>query len=361
MSASDLALYLLLALGLIAAAAVLHVAFWSWWLRIEPEVDEVLWPRTRDGWTLGLSRRRPRGPARGPPVLLVHGLAMNRHAFDFGVEAWSLAALLAKDGFDCFVLDLRGHGLSRRGPSRHWTIDDYARQDVPAALDAVSEATGSPDVLWVGHSQGSLLGLATCVLHPERVRAIAALAAPVFYDGSEPRLRTLVGMRGLPLARHFRAFARWLSPFVGFLHPALVQIVLNTRNMAPPIYRRFMANGVENLQPGVLEQFAIFVAEDSFRSFDGKTDYRALLPRARQPALFISAVNDGLATPAAVEGAFALWGGPKRLWRAERGFGHVDLLLGRDAPGYVFPEVQAFLLEHSTPVAGAAQAAAPGV
>jgi len=72
-------------------------------------------------------------------------------------------------------------------------------------------------------------------------------------------------------------------------------------------------------------------------------------------------VNDGLATPAAVEGAFALWGGPKRLWRAERGFGHVDLLLGRDAPAYVFPEVRAFLLEHSAAVAGAAQAAPPGV
>ena len=343
MTPGALVLYLLVAAGITALAAGLHVAFWGWWLRVEPEVDEVLRATTRDGWTLALSRRRPTGPLRrSPPVLLVHGLAMNRQAFDFGVESHSLAARLSRDGFDCFMLDLRGHGLSRRGPSRHWNLDDYLGLDFPAALDAVREATGEPDVLWVGHSQGAILGLAACALYPDRIRAIAALAPPVVYDRQE-RVRRLVSWRRLPLARHFRAVARWLSPLVGYWHPAIAQVALNSRNMERPIYRRFMANGVENLQPGVLDQFATFVAENSFRSADGATDYRALLPRAHQPALFVSAERDGLAPPAVVRAAFDLWGGPKAYWGAERGYGHVDLLLGRGVPDYVFPVVQAFL------------------
>jgi pimeloyl-ACP methyl ester carboxylesterase len=300
MTLGEVVLYLLVAAGVTALAAGVHVAFWGWWLRAEPAVDEVLWARTRDGWTLGVSHRRPRGPLRrSPPVLLVHGLAMNRQAFDFGVESHSLAARLSGDGFDCFMLDLRGHGLSRKGPTRRWNLDDYLREDFVAALDAVRDATGEPDVLWVGHSQGALLGLAACALYPDRIRAIAALAPPVFYD-RQAQLLQLVSWRRLPLARHFRAVARWLSPVVGFWHLQVAQIALNSRNMERSIYRRFMANGVENLQPGVLDQFATFVAENSFRSADGATDYRALLPRARQPAIFISAERDGLAPPAVV-------------------------------------------------------------
>ena len=74
-------------------------------------------------------------------MLLVHGIAMNRQAFDFGVERWSVAAHLAAAGFDCFSLDLRGHGGSRRGPTSRWTLDTYLDQDLPSALDAIRAAT----------------------------------------------------------------------------------------------------------------------------------------------------------------------------------------------------------------------------
>ena len=360
MSPGEAGLYLLLAAGIAAAAVLVHAAFWGWWLRVEPDVDEVLRARTTDGWELAISRRRPRGPPRGPPVLLVHGLAMNRQAFDFGVPSHSLAARLSEDGFDCFVLDHRGHGLSRRGPSRRWNLDDYLHRDFVAALDAVRGATGAPDVLWVGHSQGALLGLAACALYPDRIRAIAALAPPVVHD-HQARLRRLVAMRHLPLARHFRAVMRALSPFVGVWHPVTAEVAINSRNMARPIYRRFLANGLEDLQAGVLDQFADFVRDNSFRSADGATDYRALLPGARQPALFVSAELDGMAPPEVVEAGMQLWGGPKAHWRAGRGYGHVDLLLGRGAPDHVFPVVHAFLVEHSARRDGLASTVLPAV
>jgi pimeloyl-ACP methyl ester carboxylesterase len=330
--------------------AVAHVVFWRWRLAAPTGEDEVVRARTRDGWTLALGRRRPRAAPRGPPVLLVHGIAMNRQAFDFGVERYSISAHLARAGFDCFALDLRGHGGSRRGPTSSWTLDTYLREDLPAALDAIRAATGASEVLYVGHSQGAILGMAACALYPERIRALVALAGPAHFD-AQPRLRALVGMRRLGIGRHLRALAWAVAPFSGYWHPAPLDLSINMRNVERPIYRRLLANAIEDLQPGVLDQFAACIRDDTFRSCDGAVDYRALFPSCRQPALFVAAEKDGLAPPPVVEAACRRWGGPKAFWNAGHDYGHADVILGRAAPEAVFPVIEGFLKENSeTPI-----------
>jgi pimeloyl-ACP methyl ester carboxylesterase len=335
----------LLALAL-AVLAAMHWAFWRWRLAAPTREDEVLSARTRDGWTIYLGRRRPRGEPRRPPVLLVHGIAMNRQAFDFGVEHYSVAAHLSRAGFDCFTLDLRGAGRSRRGPSRRWNLDTYLAEDLPAAFEAVRAATGEERVLYVGHSQGAILGMASCAVHAGRIAALVALAGPAHFD-AQPRLARLVKLRYLGAGRWLRELARALAPFSGFWHPRPLDLSVNLRNVDRRVYRRLLANAIEDLQPGVLEQFAVFVREDSFRSMDGSVDYRARLPGCAQPALFVSAEKDGLAPPPVVEAAFRAWGGPKRYASFGREYGHTDLILGRNAPEIVFPVVRDFLLEHS--------------
>jgi pimeloyl-ACP methyl ester carboxylesterase len=338
-----LALVLLLAV----LATVAHFLFWRWKLDAPSRDDEVLRARTRDGWSLAVDHRRPRAAPRRPPVLFVHGIAMNRQAFDFGVERYSVAAHLAAAGFDCFALDLRGHGGSRRGPTSRWNLDTYLTEDLPAALDAVRAATGAEQVLYVGHSQGAILGMAACALYPDRIRALVALAGPAHFD-AQPRLKALVELRRLGLGRHLRLLSRTAAPFSGLWHPAMVELSINMRNVERPIYRRLLANGIENLQPGVLGQFEACIRDDTFRSCDGRVDYRALFPGCAQPALFVAAEKDGLAPPAVVEAAFAPWGGPKRYWSCGRDYGHADVLLGRNAPEVVFPMIRDFLLENST-------------
>jgi pimeloyl-ACP methyl ester carboxylesterase len=334
------------ALAVLLVLAVLHQAFWAWRLRAPTHEDEVLSATTRDGWTLRLGRRRPRGKPRRPPVLLVHGIAMNRQAFDFGVERYSIAAFLSRAGFDCFTLDLRGHGRSRRGPGRRWNLDTYLREDLPAALDAIRAATGEERVLYVGHSQGAILGMALCALHPERLAGLVAIAGPAHFH-AQPRLAKLVKLRYLGAGRVLRELARAVAPVSGYWQPAPVQLAVNVRNMERRVYRRLLANAMEDLQPGVLEQFAAFLREDSFRSWDGAIDYRARLPACRQPALFVSAERDGIAPPEVVLASFRDWGGPKRYWCSGRDYGHADVLLGRNAPEVVFPVLRDFLLEQS--------------
>lgn len=353
---------LLAAAAALVAATAAHYAFWTWRLRARPRQDEVRYAETADGWRLALGRRRPRGPARPLPVLLVHGISANSQCLDFGLERWSLAAHLSQAGFDCFALDLRGHGASRparRGAPRGWSFDDYLTQDVPAALDAVRAATGQERVLWVGHSQGGLLGLAACARYPERVAALVALGAPVFWDVQD-RLRLLLRYAFVLASRGTRFLARSLAPFSGFVHLPVSEVALNGRNVTRPVYRRLLANAVENISSGELRQFGRWIATDTFASRDGAVDYRAALGRCRQPALFVAAEADVIAPPAVVARAAAAWGGPSEVLRfgctagSTVQYGHTDLLLGARAPEEVFPKLAGWLGEAASRLASAA-------
>jgi len=328
-------------------ATVAHVLFWRWKLSAPGREDERLHPVTADGWTLCLGRRRPRGPPRGPPVLLVPGIAMNRLALDFGVERWSLSAHLSAAGFDCFALDLRGHGGARPGPGapRDWSLDDYLALDVPAALEATRGATGAPAVLWVGHSQGALLGLAAASRYPARVAGVVALAPPIRLGGLAARFRLLPALARLRVAR---LAARLVAPASGRWQPGHADLAIRLAEVEPFVYRRMMMNAIEELPAGVVAQFRTFSLEDRIGSLDGREDWREALAACRQPALFVAAPEDGLAPPAAVEEAHRRWGGEKALWTAPAGVGHTDLVLGRRAPETLFPAVRAWLEAHST-------------
>jgi pimeloyl-ACP methyl ester carboxylesterase len=130
--------------------------------------------RTRDGWTLVVTRYQPlpqrfAQPVFGEPLLLVHGFSQNRHAWTSG----GFVKQMLLYGADVHVLELRGHGLSSvelqlqklgrgvRPPADidyAWDIDSYFLEDVPAAVAAVKERSGRDTVFYCGHSLGGMLG-----------------------------------------------------------------------------------------------------------------------------------------------------------------------------------------------------------
>ena len=95
------------------------------------------------------------GCARGVPVILLHGSFSNRR-FWYSPKGVGLGAFLARAGFDVWLPEMRGHGLSAR--NIHWNknrVADYARYDLPAIGAFVKELSGqSPH--WIGHSQGGI-------------------------------------------------------------------------------------------------------------------------------------------------------------------------------------------------------------
>lgn len=115
---------------------------------------------TTDNSRLALSRIKPRnGQKLSVPVVLIHGSYSTR-SFWVSDKGIGLGVYLADQGFDVWIPELRGHGLSPKGASfSQITAEDQIRYDLPAISDAVFSITGTP-AFWIGHSFGGLFILA---------------------------------------------------------------------------------------------------------------------------------------------------------------------------------------------------------
>ncbi|WP_301596364.1 alpha/beta fold hydrolase [Pseudomonas nitroreducens] len=92
---------------------------------------------------------------RGVPVILLHGSFSNRR-FWYSPKGIGLGAYLARAGFDVWIPEMRGHGLSLRNQDYDRNrVADYARFDLPALARFVVEQSGQAPH-WIGHSLGGI-------------------------------------------------------------------------------------------------------------------------------------------------------------------------------------------------------------
>lgn len=127
---------------------------------------------TNDGVELSLLRIYGK-VQHEPPVILTHG------SFSNAQTCTRLARYLAEQGFDCWILELRGHGRSEAGPVSP-NVERFSEFDVPAALRAVRRETQIRQLFWIGHSGGGLVLLMHLARHLEacgQIRAIVTLAS----------------------------------------------------------------------------------------------------------------------------------------------------------------------------------------
>ena len=120
------------------------------------------------------------GP-RGRPVILLHGSFSNRR-FWYSANGIGLGPYLVEQGFDVWLPEMRGHGLSPKNEhySRN-TLADYARFDLPAINAFIHEVTGVwPH--WVGHSLGGTTlaaALAAGYLTSDELASVALFGSQV--------------------------------------------------------------------------------------------------------------------------------------------------------------------------------------
>lgn len=98
-----------------------------------------------------------RGAPSTPPVMMIHGLAGQAHAFD------GIATRLA-DRFHVYCLDVRGRGESEWGAP-----DGYHMENYVADLEAVREGLSLETFALVGTSMGGLISMNYGARHPGRV------------------------------------------------------------------------------------------------------------------------------------------------------------------------------------------------
>ncbi|GEJ58035.1 hypothetical protein AMYX_27760 [Anaeromyxobacter diazotrophicus] len=208
-----------------------------------PRLDAVDWERlhrksryevrTRDGWTLVVTRFQPlpqrfAQPIFGEPLLLVHGFSQNRHAWTSG----GFVKHMLSYGADVHVLELRGHGLSSVALQRAraaaaggpcpddldygWDIDSYFLEDVPAAIAAVKRLTGRESIFYCGHSMGGMLGYGYASLGRD-LAGLVTIGAPGDPGKGYLPLRLLAHLGPtLELAVDAALLARWGRSWAGW-------------------------------------------------------------------------------------------------------------------------------------------------
>lgn len=324
------------------------------WVRLVP-VPETIRAATDDGTELALHHFPPVGEAVSKtPILICHGISSNRHTWTLGGDR-SIGAYLSKQGFDVYLVDLRGHGES--GPATPGTnIDTYGQHDVPAAIAAVLEKSGAEQAVWIGHSMGgmSLVAYLDAVEDP-RLAAAVTVASPIDWRGDD-RMAHLVeqllvffpGPRPLQtvgLARIFAAGA-------GDMPAGLDRMVYEPSNMTREHLADMMRVGISPIQGGVRRQFEGALQAGAFVSADGDVNYMDTAAKIRVPFLVIAGRADHLSPPERTWNFYDQLASSDKTWRVfglDQGdhadYGHVDLCNGDHAQEDVYPFIAQWLRE----------------
>ncbi|MHA6493268.1 alpha/beta fold hydrolase [Pseudomonas borbori] len=118
---------------------------------------------------------------RGVPLILIPGSFSNRR-FWYSPKCIGLGPYLARAGFDVWIAEMRGHGLSPRNQwYRQNRVSDYVRYDLPAIADFIYEQNPQK-AHWLGHSLGGITlagALGGHYLQQERVASVALFGSQI--------------------------------------------------------------------------------------------------------------------------------------------------------------------------------------
>lgn len=174
----------------------------------------------------------------GIPVFCLHGSIENGKIFYTG-HGKGLAPLLARQGYDVFVGDLRGRGKSTPKVSSKSKQGQYEAimEDVPAFVNKIKEVTGKDAMHWVAHSWGGVLLTSSLARFHDEFKIISQVyfgvkrritvfnwekflkmdigwslmgGAAVLFKGYLPSKGMKMGADNEP-GKHYREMSKWIS------------------------------------------------------------------------------------------------------------------------------------------------------
>lgn len=294
----------------------------------------------------------------GTPLLLLHGFGQNRYAWH--LERRSFVNYLASRGWDVFNMDLRGQGRSREmGSSAPQAFDEYVMFDVPSAAEEICRLTGQKHVFLAGHSMGGLVAYcagATKLRH--EVQGIITLGTPYHFASGSAILK--------PLARLFRTLRytgvfeknpelpmKFLTKQLQFQRRLLDQTWLpfpiriwTPGSIEPEVLIEFLQRSFDASSAAVALAIVHAGLEEKWHSADGTVDYSTSFENFDVPLLIIAGQNDSLVPPSSVRPAYELSRSHDKTF-VEVPFGHIDILIGSQAPLDVWPRVDRWLRAHT--------------
>ncbi|KQB54880.1 EstX protein [Pseudomonas endophytica] len=264
---------------------------------------------------------------RGVPVILLHGSFSNRR-FWYSPKGVGLGAFLARAGFDVWLPEMRGHGLSSR--NIHWSknrVADYARYDLPAIGAFVREQSGQIPH-WIGHSQGAI--------------TLAAALGGQYLEAAQVRSAAFFGCQ---INRRYWSLKIPPVQWGAYL-----------------LLKRFAQLSGTRLKRGP-EDEPVSIALESLRwnglmgrFKDADRDWWAGLAEVQLPVLLVAAAGDRLTPEWACRKLYEQLGAAQRKFVClgrEQGFssdfGHAEMLASPEAQHEVWPLVQNWLMNAEVP------------
>jgi polyhydroxyalkanoate synthase len=324
--------------------------------------DRVHYAQTVDGWPIALSRYLPKGePKDGAPVILCHGLGANRFNFDLNDQV-SFAKILSEQGYDTFLIELRGVGLSRRTqwfwPGK-WDIrfEDFIDKDIPTAIDHVLKLTGKKKVHWVGHSMGAMVSYAFCQKETaKKIQSVSAVAGPGTFA---PLIKTFRPFLNLAIILKIFPALHQSFFFKGFgvlstalnLSTPYDRWVYNRKHVSKSTLRQAASSLIADLPTRLILQFGDWIKNGQITTSDQER-FQENFDRIKVPFLFLSGENDRLVPFESVRYVYDRVSSKDKKhvhFSEESGtldFGHGDIVVGEQAPVHVFPVILKWLRAH---------------
>jgi pimeloyl-ACP methyl ester carboxylesterase len=171
---------------------------------------------------LFVRNKRPTCDGRARPdrvLLYVHGATYpSETAFDLPIDGESWMDHIARQGWDVWLVDLRGYGQSTRPPEMDRPAADHAPivttsvavRDVHAAVDHIRATTGQDKLVLLGWSWGTTTMGAYAARHPERVEKLV-LYAPVWVRTTPSPLSGSGPIGAYRVVERAAAKTRWLA------------------------------------------------------------------------------------------------------------------------------------------------------
>lgn len=258
---------------------------------------------------------------RGVPLILLPGSFSNRR-FWFSPKGIGLGAYLARAGFDVWIAEMRGHGLSPRNRDyQRNTVSDYVRYDLPAIADFVHELNPQK-AHWLGHSLGGII--------------LAGALGGHYLDEAKIASSVLFGSQ---ISRVYWPLkippVEWGSRF---------------------LLKRFSLLSGSRLKRGPEDEPISLVVESLrwhglFGRFgDAERDWWAGLAKVQVPVMAVAALGDKQDPAWACEKLLKQFGSPLseflclgKLHGFNSDFGHVEMLISKEARREVWPLVEQWL------------------
>ncbi len=258
---------------------------------------------------------------RGVPVVLIPGSFSNRR-FWYSPKGIGLGAFLARAGYDVWIAEMRGHGLSPRNRDyKHNKVSDYVRYDLPAIADFVFEQNPQK-AHWLGHSLGGITlagALGGAYLEQQRIASVSLCGAQIS--------RVYWPLKFPPLEWGSRLLLKRFSLISG------------------PRFKRGPEDEPIGLALESLRWHGLFG-----RFGDAERDWWAGLAEVKVPVMAVAAVGDTQDPAWACRKLFEQFGstvseflclGKKNGFSGD--FGHVEMLVSKEAQREVWPLIEQWL------------------